>query len=108
MEAREKEEEDQYQKKKEGMLNDASERDKQIFNDAIKKVNAGQNQFNKEMQSNQLMDTGRAQVSREQAIFDNGDPNSRNNKYVAQIQANDNLSQEEKEKLLKNHEQNLN
>ena len=47
--AREKEEEDAYQKKKEDMLKDASERDKKIFNDAIKKVNQGQKEFNKEM-----------------------------------------------------------
>jgi valyl-tRNA synthetase len=59
------------------------------------------------MQSNQLMDTGR-RANPEDAIFDNGDLNSRNNKYVAQIQQNDNLSAEEKEKLLKNHEANLN
>jgi len=81
--AREKEEDDAYQKKKEDMLKDASERDKLIFKNALNKVNAGQNQFNKEMQSNQVMDVGGDQAKPEQAIFDNGDLNSRNNKYVA-------------------------
>jgi len=81
--AREKEEDDAYQKKKEDMLKDASERDKLIFKNALNKVNAGQNQFNKEMQSNQVMDAGGDQAKPEQAIFDNGDLNSRNNKYVA-------------------------
>lgn len=65
------------------MLKDASERDKLIFKNALNKVNAGQNQFNKEMQSNQVMDVGGDQAKPEQAIFDNGDLNSRNNKYVA-------------------------
>jgi len=73
----------------------------------LNKVNAGQKEFNKEMQSNQVMDTGRDLAKPEQAIYDNGDVNSRNNKYVAQIQQNENLSSEEKERLLKNHEQNL-
>lgn len=57
--------------------------------------------------NNEIMDTDGISVSPEQAIYDNGDINSRNNKYVAQIQANDNLSAEEKERLLKNHEQNI-
>jgi len=42
------------------------------------------------------------------AIFDNGDPSSRNNKFATLIDRNENLSPEEKEKLLKNHENNLN
>lgn len=46
-------------------------------------------------------------VTSEQAIYDNGDVNSRNNKYVAAIQNDDKLSAEEKERLLKNHEQNI-
>lgn len=58
------------------------------------------------MLDNNIMDS-RAAASPEQAIYDNGDPNSRNNKYVAQIQSNENLSPEEKERLLKNHEQAL-
>jgi len=47
--AREKEEEDAYQKKKEDMLKDASDRDKKIFNEAIKNINQGQKEFNKEI-----------------------------------------------------------
>jgi len=66
------------------MLKDASERDKEIFKNALNKVNAGQNQFNKEMQTNEVLDTNRdASVKPEQAIYDNGDPNSKSNKYVA-------------------------
>ena len=88
-------------------MNDCSDRDKEIFDAALKKVAQGQNQFNKEMNQS-LMDTNRVlDVTPEQAIFDNGDPNSRNNKYVAQIQSNDNLTAEEKERLLKNHEAGL-
>lgn len=41
--AREKEEDDAYQKKKEDMMKDASDRDKLIFNEALKKVSQGQN-----------------------------------------------------------------
>lgn len=55
MNAREKEEDDAYQKKKEEMLTNASERDKLVFKNALNTVNTGQNQFNKEMVSNQLL-----------------------------------------------------
>ena len=106
--AREKEEDDAYQKKKEDMLKDASDRDKKIFNDAIKKVNQGQKEFNKEMSQNQVMGRDSVRVDPNMAIFDNGDPSSRNNKYATLIEQNDNLTPEEKEKLLKNHENNLN
>lgn len=101
--AREKEEDDAYQKKKADLLKDASNRDKDLFKNALNRVNQGASQFNKEMLDNNLMDS-RMAASPEQAIYDNGDLNSRNNKYVAQIQSNDNLSAEEKERLLKNHE----
>jgi len=47
-------------------------------------------------------------VNPEQAIYDNGDLNSRHNKYVASIQNDANLSAEEKERLLKNHDANVN
>jgi len=90
------------------MMKDASDRDKLIFKNALNKVNQGQNQFNKEMLGYTVLDTDGLLVSPEQAIYDNGDPNSYNNKYVAKIQSNDTLSGEEKERLLKNHEQNLN
>ena len=80
--AREKEEDDAYSKKKEELLKDASNRDKEIFKNALNKVNQGASQFNKEMLDNDLMDS-RGAASPEQAIYDNGDPNSRNNKYVA-------------------------
>ena len=50
------------------------------------------------------MDREGVVVSPELAIYDNGDLNSRNNKYVAAIQNDPNLAAEEKERLLKNHE----
>ena len=40
--AREKEEDDAYQRKKSEMLKDASDRDKEIFKNALNKVNQGQ------------------------------------------------------------------
>lgn len=86
----------------------ASDRDKLIFKNALNNVNSGQNQFNKDMQLNSVLNSDQPQaVTADQAIYDNGDPNSRNNKYVAKIQNDDSLSGEEKERLLKNHEQNL-
>jgi len=54
--AREREEDDVYAKKKEEMLKDASDRDKEIFKNVLSKVNQGQNQFNKEM-NNEIMET---------------------------------------------------
>ena len=83
--AREKEEDDSYQKKKEEMMKDASDRDKLNFKNALNKVNLGQNSFNKEMLSAEVLESRAILVSPEQAIYDNGDPNSRNNKYVAKI-----------------------
>lgn len=41
--AREREEDDVYAKKKEEMLKDASDRDKEIFKNVLSKVNQGQN-----------------------------------------------------------------
>jgi hypothetical protein len=67
------------------MMKDASERDKLIFKNALNKVNQGQNSFNKEMLSTEVLEPENIVVSPEQAIYDNGDPNSRNNKYVARI-----------------------
>ena len=73
-----------------------------------KQVVSGQHQMNKELMNDEMMATTSSfNVSPEHAIYDNGDPNSRNNKYVAQVQNNDSLTSEEKEKLLKNHENNL-
>ena len=43
----------------------------------------------------------------EHAIYDNGDVNSKANKFVAMVQENINLSDDEKERLLKNQELNL-
>ena len=76
-----------------------------MLKEAMAKINQGEKQFNKEMNQAAVLgaDTHR-QVNPEQAIYDNGDINSRNNKHVAKIQGNDNLSQEEKERLLKNHD----
>jgi hypothetical protein len=56
------------------------------------------------MLASNVLETDGILVTPEQAIYDNGDPNSYNNKYVARIQADDTLSKEEKEHLLKNHE----
>jgi len=46
------------------------------------------------------------QASAEHAIYDNQDVNSRANKFVAMIEQNQNLTPEEKERLLKNQEKN--
>lgn len=66
------------------MLRDASERDKKILKGAVNSMIQGQNQFNKEMQ-NQPLASDRSHVPSADAIFDNGNPNSRANKFVNQI-----------------------
>lgn len=48
-----------------------------------------------------------SQVTAEYAIYDNGNVKSDNNKLVFKISQNDNLTTEEKERLLKDHETGL-
>jgi hypothetical protein len=48
-EKREADEKEAYQKKKEDILNEASERDKAIFSNALSKMHQDVNDFNKEM-----------------------------------------------------------
>lgn len=57
--------------------------------------------------NNELIERPNLHVNADNAIYDNGDQNSRNNKYVAAINRDSNLTAEEKERLLKNHDQNV-
>lgn len=54
--------------------------------------------------NNELIERPNLHVDADNAIYDNGDQNSRNNKYVAAINRDSNLTAEEKERLLKNHD----
>lgn len=71
---------------------------------ALDQIHSKVNDFNKEM--NEGDGEQENQVSAEHAIYDNQDVNSRANKFVAMIEQNQNLTPEEKERLLKNQEEN--
>lgn len=56
---------------------------------------------------NQGDDVQDAKQASEFAIYDNGDIRSKNNQLVKKIEQNENLNDEEKERLLQTHEKNL-
>lgn len=92
------------EEKKEQIYSQANDRDKDVVRNALDQIHSKVNDFNKEM--NEGDGEQENQVSAEHAIYDNQDVNSRANKFVAMIEQNQNLTPEEKERLLKNQEEN--
>ena len=92
------------EEKKEQIYSQANDRDKDVVRNALDQIHSKVNDFNKEM--NEGDGEQENQVSAEHAIYDNQDVNSRANKFVAMIEQNQNLTAEEKERLLKNQEEN--
>ncbi len=90
------------QHKRDELLKDASELERSQYEKAKAQMNAS-SQFFKDQ-----IETGVAsKVTAEYAIYDNGNVKSDNNKLVFKISQNDNLTAEEKERLLKDHETGL-
>ena len=86
------------EEKKEQIYSQANDRDKDVVRNALDQIHSKVNDFNKEM--NEGDGEQENQVSAEHAIYDNQDVNSRANKFVAMIEQNQNLTAEEKERLL--------
>jgi len=89
------------------MLKDASDRERAMY----EKLKAEMLSKNKEnfKELNQDADSKVAEKADvEFAIYDGGDSKSKNNKLVKRIELDENLTQEEKENLLKAHEARLN
>jgi hypothetical protein len=82
------------------MMQEASDRDKAAIQTAMNKVNMGAKLHNNELLND--LDGEEGKVNADDAIYDNGNLNSKDNKLRAQILNNDNLSEEEKRRLLQN------
>lgn len=89
------------------MMADASERDVNKYNDMINAMKDHVRQYNKELNSQSVSDLNEEDIKlrKELAIYDNGDINSKANKFVFDIQNDKNLSDEEKESLLRAHDE---
>lgn len=107
-EKRENDEKAAYEKKKEEIMHDASERDKALFENAMQSIQNDINSFDAEMNKGEE-EEGEAenQAAGEYAIHEGENANSKNNQFVAKVLENANMTQEEKERLLRNQEANL-
>jgi len=95
-----------YASKQAEMLKDASDRERAMY-EKLKAEMLSKNKENvKELNQDAIEKEPKADV--EFAIYDGGDAKSKNNKLVQRIEIDENLTQEEKESLLKAHEARLN
>lgn len=113
----EKAEEERRKKMQEGW----SDRDKNLLEDAKNALKDKLNNLKKDLNKNVLSDiagmfgdspnkgqTGaNVQEAIASALYDNGDPKSRHNQLIRQIEENPNLSEAEKEQMLRQHYQSL-
>merc|ERR550532_1446556 len=90
------------------IMHDASERDKALFENAMQSIQNDINSFDAEMNKGEE-EEGEAenQAAGEYAIHEGENANSKNNQFVAKVLENANMTQEEKERLLRNQEANL-
>jgi hypothetical protein len=85
-------------------MKEASDRDKLAYQNAMNLCNKGAQFHGKELNE----DASEQLVNAEDAIYDNGNTNTKDNKFRAKILANENLSEEEKRRMLQAQEENLN
>jgi len=109
-ESRDKKEDEQYAEKKQELMTESAEREKSVYDAQKAKMRIAQAENNKDLNVN-VGESGKSpadmMVNGEYAIYDNYDPNSKHNKIVRKIQQDANLTEEEKEFLMKNHEGNM-
>lgn len=98
---------EQYAKRKEEMMADASKRDVTKYQEMINAMKDRVRQANKELNSQHVGDLDQEDLleRKELAIYDNGDINSKANKFVYDVTNDKNLSQEEKDALLRAHDE---
>ena len=90
------------------MLTDASKRDvdkyNKLMNDLKSNIKQGGKELNSVIDGLDNLTEEELQKRKDLAIYDNGDLNSKANKLVFEIENNPNLNDEEKESLLRAHE----
>ena len=100
------------EEKREKMMEGWSERDKDILeeqkNAAREKLEAVKKELNKNVLSVNEQPTAVTGDVLAMAVYDAGDVKSRQNQIVRQIEADKDLTEAEKEIMLRNHYQNLN
>lgn len=108
-EARDRREDELYNEKKNELMKDASEREKSIYERSKKSMlnNIQDNQKDLNVCVGERGHYGDMLNNMEYAIYDGYDPNSKHNEIVRKIQQDQNLTEEEKEFIMKNHEGNM-
>lgn len=101
----EEQQNEMYKAKKDELLKNASDREKVLHEKAREKMLKVQQEGSKHF--NQGDEVSDPKQAAEFAIYDNGDIRSKNNQLVKAIELNDKLSDEEKERLLQQHERGL-
>jgi len=101
----EEQQNEMYKAKKDELLKIASDREKVLHEKAREKMLKVQQEGCKHF--NQGDEVNDPKQAAEFAIYDNGDIRSKNNQLVKAIELNDKLSDEEKERLLQQHERGL-
>lgn len=90
-------------------MQEASKRDVNKYQDILKNMKEEARLMNKELNSainpDGEIDEATFKARKELAIHDNGDINSKANKLVFEIEHNENLTNEEKESLLRAHDE---
>lgn len=93
------------------MLKEWNEKDLQKLQETKEKMQANSEALKKELNKDISGGGSGEGVNKAEelamAIYDGGDVNSRSNQIVRQIEANTNLSEEEKEQLLSTHQKQL-
>eukprot|EP00347_Sterkiella_histriomuscorum_P024098 403332318 len=105
--------------KRQKMMNEWSDRDRLKLKEAQDKMNNGLEVLKKEFNADGNKTVNRIKSGNNDevviaggddlalALYDGGDPNSRHNQIVKAIENNQNLTEEEKENLLRNHQKQL-
>lgn len=109
-EAREKKDDELYNEKKNELLKNSGEREKQVYEKSRQALRAEQTEASKDLNVNvgeKANSPAEMMTNLEYAIYDNYDPNSKHNQIVRKIQQDQNLTEEEKEFLMKSHEGNM-
>jgi hypothetical protein len=107
MDALNKQEEAQnenYKAKKEELLNNASEREKQLHQEAQNRMLKEQEEQQNQQNLGEQVEESIKNQAQELAIYDNGNVKSKNNQLVWKIEKNTALDDSEKERMLQQHE----
>lgn len=101
----EQQQDENYKSKKQELLNNANQRERDMHERAHKKLIQDEDDIARENNRSELERVDdMTKTTQEFAIYDNGDIRTKNNQLVMKIERNDQLDEHEKEKMLQQHE----